>query len=121
MTKTMGSYSSVERDAYRYVEAELNWGKGAGIRRRNIKTELSSKMQDPAYKAAFDDAVANIDREKVLRKIAAMKDFEKTVQVANKSYRTARRFGNFYYRNESWLEPIIKPILRLIFGGGNGR
>ena len=108
--------SSIERDAYRFVEAQLDYGKGAGTKRKLMKEELDYKFKDPNYKAAFDDAVSQIDRTAVMRKISQRKDFEKSVNMTMRGYRKVKRFGNFYYRNQSWFEPI----LRLIFGGGNG-
>lgn len=112
---------SVERDAYRYVEAQLNYGKGAGTKRKLIKEELNYKFQDPNYKAAFDDAVNQIDRAAVMRKISQRKDFENSFNMTMRGYRKAKRFGNFYYRNQSWVEPILKPLFNILFGGRNGR
>ena len=49
------------RDAKKYVNAKQYYGEGAGNRRKLLKGELSKKMKNPDYKAAFDKHVANAD------------------------------------------------------------
>lgn len=98
---------NVERDAYRFIEARLDYGKGAGTKRKLIAAELEPKMQDDAYKAAFNDAINNIDVDRVIRSIERRKAFENTYHGAQKTVNTARRIGTIYANNKSWIDKIL--------------
>ena len=105
--------TSVERDAVRFMEAKLDYGKGAGTKRKLIKAELENKMKDDVYKAAFNDALMNVDTDRIMKKIERRKELENACKGAAKTYRTARRGVNFYAKNKG----IVDFFLDLIFGG----
>ena len=95
---------SIERDAFRFMEAKLDYGKGAGTKRKLIKAELENKMQDDAYRAAFNDALMNVDTDIIMRRIERRKELENAAKTAKRTYRTARRGINFYSRNKDWID-----------------
>ncbi len=59
------------KDAERSAVAKAAYGKGAGIQRRLVKTEMNSKMTDPTYKKYYDEAMANLNSEKIVNKAVA--------------------------------------------------
>lgn len=99
------------RDAQRYLEAKLNYGKGAGTQRKLIDAELKEKMKDYAYKTAFEAALATLSEADTVKKIRQKKGFQRTVEGAQKTARTVRRGANFYQRNKYWIDDIIHAIL----------
>lgn len=100
------------RDAKRYSEAQMNYGKGAGTRRKLLKAEIDEKMKDYHYEVEFHKALSRINQGDILKKVETKKGIQKTYNGAKKAVRTARRASNFYSRNKSWIDDL----LRLIFG-----
>ncbi len=100
------------RDAKRYSEAQLNYGKGAGTNRRILKAELEEKMKDDIYKRTFEAELARINQGDVIRKIKNKKSFEKAYDGAKKTVRAARRAEGFYYRNRYWIDEVLRSIFR---------
>lgn len=108
----MSIYDEARKDAKRYLEAQMNYGKGAGTKRKLLNAELSKKMNDIRYKQAFDQALAQIDQSKVVEKVKRKKTIQHAADTARKGYYAARRAENFYSRNRSW----INAIFSMIFG-----
>lgn len=100
------------RDAKRYAEAQMNYGKGAGTQRKLLEAELSKKMKDITYKQAFDYALERIDKSEVLKTVKQKKGFQKVANTAKKGYYAARRAGNFYNRNRSWIDSLVSAIFK---------
>ena len=100
------------RDARRFAEAKMNYGKGAGTQRKLLNAELSHKMENSLYQEAFNDALAHIDEADVARRIKTRKSVEKGAKAVRNGYYTARRVGNAYNRNKT----LIDQILSIIFG-----
>ena len=73
------------RDAKRYVNAKQYYGEGAGTRRKLLKGELSKKMSNPDYKAAFDKHVANADIVAATRRAKAERGARDAGKVAKKA------------------------------------
>ena len=99
-----------ERDAKRYSEAQMNYGKGAGNQRKIIDAEVKEKLKDDIYKAAFEAALARINEADVAEKIKRKKGVRKAVDGAKKTVRAARRAEGFYYRNRYWIDNIVRAI-----------
>lgn len=104
--------AQARKDAKRYSEAQMNYGKGAGNRRKILDAELKEKLKDDIYKAAFEAALAGINKADVAKKIEQKKGLQRAVNNAKKGVRAARRANNFYNRNHTWIDDL----LRLIFG-----
>ena len=100
------------KDAKRYSEAQLNYGKGAGTTRRLLKAELEEKFKNEVYKTAFEAALARIDQAGVAEKIRKKKGVQAAVEGGRKTLRAARRAEGFYYRNQGWLGPLLRSIFR---------
>lgn len=107
--------SSVERDAFRFMEAKLDYGKGSGTKRKLIKAELEEKFKDDAYKEAFNDALMNIDTTAIMRKIDRKKELEYTYKGVRKGFRLAKKTASCYSKNKE----IVDFFLDLFFGGKN--
>lgn len=100
------------KDAKRYSEAQLNYGKGAGITRRLLKAELEEKMKDAIYKTAFEAALTGIDKAGIAAQIQKKKGIQRAVEGGRKTLRAARRAEGFYYRNRSWIDRFLNVIFR---------
>lgn len=98
------------RDAKRYSEAQMNYGRGAGNQRKILDAELKEKLKDDIYKAAFETALANINKADVAAKIRKKKGVQRAVEGAKKTARAARRAENFYSRNRTWIDDLLKVI-----------
>lgn len=101
-----------KRDAKRYYEAKMNYGKGAGNRRKILDAEIKAKMKDHNYEVEFHKALSQIDPGEVAQKIEKRKAVQKTYSGVKKAVRTARRIDNFVTRNEG----LFTDILRWMFG-----
>lgn len=99
------------KDAEKYAEAQMNYGKGAGNQRKIIKAQVEERMKNDIYAEAFNQHLAQINSEEVVRKVKTKKNVEKAYSGAKKVYRSARKAENFYYRNKG----IINHILGAIF------
>lgn len=100
--------AEASRDARRFAEAQLNYGKGSRINRRNLNIELEHKMRDPMYREAFETALQDIDDGKVYKKIKTRKSLENAYRKGKKVYRTANKF----YRIWQQLKPYIYEVLK---------
>lgn len=79
----MASIKDIARlDARDYAYAKMNYGKGAGNRRKLI-----------------------------VKKVKTRKDIQAGVDAAKKTARLGRRLYNIYDRNRDIFEPIVKRIL----------
>lgn len=97
----------VARDARRYAKARLNYGRGAGIERRNIMLELRPKMKDPAYAEAFQNELKNLDDGKIFKQIQTRKKLENAVKTGKKAYRGANKLYHLWQR----IKPYISEVL----------
>lgn len=77
------------KDALRYAKAEMDYGEGAGIKRRHLKAQLGDKFEDPAYKEAFEAALDKIDYDEIVRDVKVKKNSVKLVANAKKLIKTA--------------------------------
>ena len=100
--------TEVARDARRFAEAQLNYGRGSRINRRNINIELERKMRDPMYKEAFENELQNLDNGDIYKKIKTRKSLENAYRKGKKAYRTANKF----YRIWQQLKPYIYEVLK---------
>ncbi len=101
-----------EKDARRYAEAKLNYGKGAGTQRKLLDAELKEKMANEIYKAAFEAALAGIDKAGVVEKIRKKKGVQRAVEGARKGVRTVRRAENMYYRNKGLIDRVFGVLFK---------
>lgn len=100
--------AEVARDARRFAEAQLNYGKGSRINRRNLNIELERKMRDPMYREAFENELQNLDDHDIYIKLKAKKTLQSAYRKGKKVYRTANRF----YRIWQKLKPYIYEVLK---------
>lgn len=107
---------NVERDAYRFMEAKLDYGKGSGTKRRLVKAEIEKKMEDDNYKAAFNDALMNVDVDGILKKIEARKSMQNAYNGVKKTAKTAYKASVVYSRNKRVFDTILDIIATLVGG-----
>lgn len=108
----MASIKDIARmDARDYAYAKMNYGKGAGNRRKLIQARVDSRMSNPEYREAFKAALSEIDYEPVVKKVKTRKDIQAGVDAAKKTARLGRRLYSIYDRNRDIFEPIVKRIL----------
>ena len=102
--------AQARKDAKRYSEAQMNYGRGAGNQRKILDAELQEKLKDDIYKATFEAALAGINKADVAEKIRKKKGIQAAVEGAKKTARAARRAENFYYRNRYWIDNIVRAV-----------
>ena len=89
---------AAKRDAYRYVEASLDYGRGSKINRRNIIKEIEIKSKkNPDYAMIFDEEVKKIDRDEVFQKLQAKKKLQSTYNQGKKGVRLFRKAKRLFY------------------------
>ena len=103
---------TAERDARRYTEAQMDYGRGSGNKRKILNAELKEKMEDAAYKSYFNAELERINESEVARKINKKKTAEKAYEGAKKTIRAARRAENFYYRNKQIIDGVVGAIFK---------
>lgn len=77
------SNAEIRKDAKRYAKAKMDYGDGAGIRRRHINAELEKKLQNESYRQAFEAELGRINMDQIIDGINA-KHAVKGVQVNGK-------------------------------------
>jgi hypothetical protein len=82
-----GVRRQARRDANEFTKAKLAYGKGAGTRRKLIKAKVEQRSQNPDYKSAFDDFVANQNLSKRARQA---KVSSRSKAAARSTAKTAR-------------------------------
>ena len=89
-----------KKDAKEFARAKMFYGEGAGNRRKLIKNTVAQRSKDPAYKKAFDEALAKQDMAKHVAKARGerkLRDIPKYVgvgmTVATTAYALARKTG----------------------------
>ena len=97
--------NQARKDAEKYAEAQMNYGKGAGNRRKIIKAQVEERMKDDIYAEAFNQHLAQINSEQVAQKVEKKKNVEKTYSGAKKAYK-------FLYRNRGIIEHILNVYLK---------
>ena len=106
---------SARRDAKRYSEAKMNYGRGAGNRRKILWAELQEKLKDDVYKAEFEKTVASINQRDVARKIENRKGVERAIDGAKKTVRAVKQAEGIYYRNKSLFDGLGRFVKELLF------
>ena len=84
-------------DAYRYVEAELNYGEGSRITRRNVRKDIEIKCKDPEYKRLFEMEVAKVDRDQVYKRLRVIKAAAEKYNQGKKGVRLFRKAKRLFY------------------------
>ena len=92
--RTSSGYSrrEVAKDAKKQAFAKASYGKGAGIRRRHVNSELDRKLKDPEYKKMFDEEMEKINWSKVNRKAKISRN---TTDAKNQAVDTTKAVATF--------------------------
>ena len=88
---------AAKRDAYRYVEASLDYGPGSRINKRNVIREIEIRSKNPDYAMIFDEEVRKIDRDEVFQKLQAKKKLQSTYKHGKKGVRLFRKAKRLFY------------------------
>ena len=112
------------KDAERTAVAKTAYGKGAGIQRRLVKTEIESKMKDPAYKKCYDEALASLNSSKITNKAIAN---SRGRAVKDQSIRTAKMVAKtltgtttlaagfiLYTQNKAAVDNVVRRVVSSI-------
>lgn len=106
-----------KKDARRYAKAKMDYGKGAGIKRRHINAELEKKLQDVSYREAFEAELDRLDMDRVVKGIKA-EHGARAVQVEGKKvFKNVVRAGTlaagaytFYVNNKEGIDRIVNGV-----------
>ena len=78
-----GTQRLVKKDAKRYADAKMFYGKGAGTRRKLLKAELDKKKRTiPGYEKLFDNEIKNVDYAKSANKAKVERSYKDTTYRA---------------------------------------
>lgn len=80
-----------KKDAKEYARAKMFYGEGAGTRRKLINKTVEQRSKEPAYKKAFDEALAKQDMAKHAVKARGER---KRKDVKNQAAKTGRGLVN---------------------------
>lgn len=116
------------RDAKRYADAKMFYGKGAGTRRKLLKAELDKKKKDiPGYEKVFDEKVKNADYAKSASKAKrerTTKDIAYRARVSTKQFLgitgslTVAAASALYFANKSTVDAFVMEKMKDILTGG---
>lgn len=100
--------------AERYMKAKMDYGEGAGIKRRHINAELDKKLADPEFAEAFGRELMYVDTERIVRETKAKNRRKAFVQGGKKAIKTAARAGAvaaggyaFYTNNRESIDRFV--------------
>ena len=86
-----GVRRAAKKDAKEYSRSKMYYGKGAGVRRREINRIVNERSKDATYKAEFDKALSKRDAAKDRKSAHAQRRRNDTiVPVAKAAGRAAR-------------------------------
>lgn len=82
----------IKKDAKRYADAKMFYGKTAGTKRKLLKAELDKKKKNmPGYEEAFNKAVNDVDFAKSAKKAVRTR---KTIDVTHRVRVTTKQILN---------------------------
>lgn len=110
MTDVEKIRKQAEKDAMRFMEAKMDYGRGSGNKRKIVNAEIQERLKNDIYRLAFEKAIEVIDQKDVIDRIKTKKHMAKAYDGAKKTYRAARRAENFYSRNRGWINDILSAI-----------
>lgn len=112
----MNNYEA-KRDAKRWAKAKMDYGTGAGIKRRHLKAELEKKWQNEAYKKAFDSELENVNYDRIVRGVNAKNKTRNAAITGKKVAKNVVRFGTlaagaytFYANNREGVDRIVNGV-----------
>ena len=79
-----------QRDAYRTKMAKMDYGEGAGNRRKIIQAEVTKRLGNEIYRKAYNEAMAE-EYPDIVGKIKLKKTIEKVLDKAHKTRVTIDR------------------------------
>ncbi len=103
----MDKKMQAKMDARRYAEAKMNYGRGAGNKRKMIQATVDERMRDPEYRAAFQEELGKINYEPIVEKVENRKKLEKGYEGVKKGMRTGRRLFRLYEQNRDIFDAIL--------------
>lgn len=113
----MNIRKEAKKDAKRYAKAKMNYGDGAGIARRHINAELEKKFDDAKYQAAFEEELAKLDMEQIVREIKTKNNAKDLAGGLKKSIKTVAKVGTvaagaytFYAANQEGIDRIVSGV-----------
>ena len=122
-----GVRRKAKKDAKRFADAKMYYGKGAGTRRKLLNAELNKKKKDiPGYEQAFNDQLKNVNYAKSAKK--ATKE-RKVRDTAHKTRMAAKQFTGitgslavgaaslYYSRNKQQVDSIISNAASKVVSG----
>lgn len=81
-----------KKDAKKFAKAKMAYGEGAGIQRRHVKAEITSKSRNPKYKEAFDKQLEVTNMTAATRKAKAWRKGEDAKSQTKRSVKAVARF-----------------------------
>lgn len=78
------------KDAYRTKMAKMDYGEGAGNRRKMIQAEVTNRLGNQVYRKAYNEAMAE-DHPEIVNKIKTKKTIEGFLDKAHKARRIFNR------------------------------
>lgn len=109
--------NEAKKDAKRWAEAKMNYGTGAGIKRRHLKAELDKKLQNDAYRAAFEDELERVNYDRIIRDVNIRNKTKNAAVNGKKVFKNVVKAGTlaagayaFYSSNREGIDRIANGV-----------
>lgn len=111
------SKAEIKKDAKRFAKAKMDYGEGAGIKRRHVNAELEKKLQNESYRQAFEAELGKLNMDRIVDGVNA-KHAVKGVQINGKKVlKTVTGIGSaaaagyaFYSNNKDGIDRLANSI-----------
>lgn len=111
------SKSEVKKDAKRFAKAKMDYGKGAGIKRRHVNAELEKKLQDASYRKAFEAELEKVNMDRVVQGVKTRHAVEGVHVNGKRVFKNVVKAGTiaaagytFYTNNKEGIDRIARGI-----------
>ena len=112
----MNKYEA-KKDAKRWAKAKINYGTGAGIKRRHLKAELDKKLQNDAYRAAFEDELERVNYDRIIRDVNIKNKTKSAAVNGKKVFKNVVKAGTlaagaytFYSNNKDSIDRVVNNV-----------
>ena len=113
----MYSKKEAKRDAKRYAKAKMDYGDGAGVRRRHLSAELNKKWQDESYRESFEAELEKLDMDRIVRNLKTQHAARDARNKGKRVFRTVTGLSTaamagytFYSNNKDGIDRMFNTI-----------
>ena len=94
---SIGKEAHAKTYARKFLEAQMDYGKGSRINRRNVNKEVEINRNDPEWNDIFMRELGDLDRDKVFQDLQRKKKLQSTYKQGKKGVRLFRKAKRLFY------------------------